>query len=75
MTNLQINDFQRSRKLILQLEAYGLNPNDWRVDSDQTEPGVLRVRHRHDSDFMLRGFLSRTRKGVMKLENLQVASL
>jgi hypothetical protein len=75
MTNLRMGDLHRFKSLILQLESYGLNPNDWRIDREQIEPGVVRVRHRKDSDFMLRGLLSRTRQGAMRLENLQVASL
>ena len=69
--------FSFARSLLRQLQAYGLNPRDWRIDraSWNKRPGAFALCHRSDADFRFKVQYSEMNQGRMYLEKLSLLSL
>lgn len=67
MSYTQVINFRRFKYLLMQLTAYGLNPNEWRFERKQTSEDVVFLSHRHDPEFQFMGKVEMTSNTLKQL--------
>lgn len=77
MSVTQFVNFRRMKQILLQLQSYGLNPYEWRIDrSSLVSPTErLRIHHKRDTHFCFSGRVTRHQNGRSKLIELSLSSL
>jgi hypothetical protein len=75
MSQEQILNFKFIKALLKELKAFGLNPNDWRLErSSKTPNGSFGIQHRKDADFRLIGQCIQRTGGGLAVRGLSVHS-
>jgi hypothetical protein len=76
MSVVQLENFRILKKVLMDLNRYGLNPYEWRFERTRDlNNQVIYLRHREDRDFRLYGIVDKYRSGKITLRDLGLASL
>jgi len=70
-------NFRTIKAFFKQLERYGLNPRDWKIERRSLDARLEKVemRHRLDEEFRLLGRVDRTREGHPIIEQMTLISI
>jgi hypothetical protein len=60
-----------------QLALYGLNPEDWNLQTSKSmlRENVIRIRNRRDHDFKMKAKLEHSKCGAIKITELSLLSI
>lgn len=72
-----VNNFRAIKSLFRQLESYGLNPREWRIERNSLRNRLdkIEMRHRHDHEFRFQGRLDRSREGRTIIAQMTLISV
>lgn len=65
----------RIPKLMNELARFGLSSNEWRLENWEESEAAIKLRHRDDPDFKLKGDLIPDANGSWRLGTLRLVSL